>query len=108
MRTCAATRPRLPPEPWLRRTAAPLRDGTYHAESRRPPGAGTRTSSWAMPSAAARSVGDQVPRGEREEGGVREDDGSGGPGGAVRCAPGEPAPPRRSAWRGGRRDGGRD
>ncbi len=30
-----------------------MRDGTYHAESRRPPGAGTPTSSWAMPSAAS-------------------------------------------------------
>ena len=30
-----------------------MRDGTYHADSRRPPGAGTSMSSWAMPSAAS-------------------------------------------------------
>ena len=46
MRVCATTRSRLPPEPWLRRTAAPLRDGTYQAVWPSP----IRTSWWGMPS----------------------------------------------------------
>ena len=55
MRTWAARRSRLPPEPWLSSTAAPLRDGTYQADSSRPsrdgdrgpPGAGSSSAdSW--------------------------------------------------------------
>src|SRR5215210_4528616 len=51
MRTWAGRRPRLPPDPWLTSTAAPLRDGTYQADSRRPSSSAIRTSSWGMPSA---------------------------------------------------------
>ena len=51
MRTWAPTRARLPPEPWLSRTAAPLREGTYQAESRRPSRMAMRTSSCGMPTA---------------------------------------------------------
>ena len=40
----AATRSRLPPEPWLSSTAARLRDGTYQPDSRRPSAVASATS----------------------------------------------------------------
>ena len=53
MRTWSTTRSRLPPEPWSTRSAAPLRDGTYQAESARPSAVGTVTSWCGMPSEAS-------------------------------------------------------
>ena len=50
MRTCAATRSRLPPEPWLSSTAVRLRDGTYQPDSSRPSAVSIATSWWGMPS----------------------------------------------------------
>ena len=50
MRTCAATRSRLPPEPWLSSTAVWLRDGTYQPDSSRPSAVAIVTFSCAMPS----------------------------------------------------------
>src|SRR3954468_7661846 len=44
-------RPRLPPEPWLSRTAAPLRDRTYQADSLRPSRISMRISSCGIPTA---------------------------------------------------------
>ncbi len=49
MRTCATTRSRLPPDPWLTSTAARFVDGTYEAASSRSSTISIVTSSWAMP-----------------------------------------------------------
>ena len=50
MRISSSTRSRLPPDPWPTSTAAPLREGTYQADTSRPPEASIRTSSCGMPS----------------------------------------------------------
>jgi hypothetical protein len=53
MRASSTTRSRLPPEPWLSSTAVRLRDGTYQADSSRPPDAAMVTSSCGIPSEAS-------------------------------------------------------
>ena len=99
----AGRRPRLPPEPWLTRTAAPLREGTYQAESLRPSSIVIRTSSCGIASADSRisQRGACVDRlgwanGRADTMAAR----AGEPAEAVRRAPAETRPPGRAPGRG--------
>ena len=107
MRTWAATRSRLPPEPWLRSTAVRLRDGTYQADSS-PPVRGLDRD--LLVGDAERGLLDRPARRVRDPQGHRErhhheqgDDGHGGePAGAVGEPPAERTAARRPPRRGDR------
>ena len=108
MRTWAGRRPRLPPEPWLTSTAAPLRDGTYQAESLRPSSMAIRTSWWGIPRADSwiSQRGACVIRLAPTNGITPtngDERGAGEPARAMRGAPAETGPPGRASRR---RDGG--
>ena len=108
MRTWRGRRPRLPPEPWLTSTAAPLREGTYHADEPAAvvdgdPDLLVRDPERRLVDLPARRVGEQVGRAEAHRDHDERDGGAGEPAGAVGGAPAEPGPPGRAPRR---RDGG--
>ena len=94
-------RSRLPPEPWLSRTAAPLRDGTYQADSSRPSAVAIRTS-WCgdaerrLLDRPARRVRRHEGHRERHDGERGDDRGAGDPADAPCAAASRRAAPRRA------------
>ena len=106
-------RPRLPPEPWLSSTAAPLREGTYQAESLRPSRMAMRTSSCGMPTADS-SMAQRgawviwLPAMNGITPSDQIDHGAGDPAEHVSGAPGEAGAPGRPRGGGGGGDAGGD